>query len=110
MHEFHRVFAGIRHASEQHLVKRNAQAVKIRTIVHRAIHASGLFRRHVRKRAFQFAGAHRHRGFAGNFRRDAEVDVLNNVAFRYLSEYNVVRFDVFVNHLLAVNLSESFGA
>ena len=50
MHPFHRIGRGERQDAGQHLVERDAERVEVAAGIDRAVHASGLFGRHVGER------------------------------------------------------------
>ena len=50
VYPLHRISGGERELSCQHLVKGDAESIEIAAGVHRAVHSSGLFRRHVGER------------------------------------------------------------
>jgi len=104
VNQFHRVVRLEGQAARQHLIKGDAQRIKIAAIIERLIHASGLFGRHVGERALhplQTLGDGR---FARQLRSDAEIAQLQLSGLRV--DKDVVGLDVFVNHATRVNFAK----
>lgn len=98
-----RVFAGERERARQELVERDPQRVEVRAVVHGAVHAPGLLRRHVAGRPLDEVDRRRvdvlHLLEGGA----AEVDDLHRARGR---DQDVAGLQVPVNHAEAVDVLE----
>ncbi len=107
MDEVERVAAGERQDAGEHLVEGHAERVEVGAAVDHAVHPAGLLGRHVRERPLERLGAYRLLRLLREERRDAEADEMDLERVRVDEE--VVRLDVLVDHLAAVELVEDPG-
>jgi hypothetical protein len=73
VYPFHRIYRRERQRSRQHLVENDAERVEIAAGIDRAVHPSGLFRRHISKRTRDDFRRRRHLVLAEQPRGDAET-------------------------------------
>ena len=105
MHQPHRVGGAKRWHTSQHFIKSDPQRIKIGTVIERAVHAPGLFRRQIRQRAFQMAGALQLWGLAGKLGGNPEINDLHLASFKVHDQ--IGRINVFVDQVPLMNLVQT---
>ena len=105
--QFQRILGFKGQMPHQHLVKGCAERVKVGAIVNDAIHASGLFRRHVSQGAFKTIGVAGFLSFGGKAGGKPQVDQLNHLSFRV--EEDIGWFDIFMNDLVVVQFPQTLS-
>jgi hypothetical protein len=98
-----RVGGSKREHARKHLVQGDAQRVEIAASIHRAIHAPGLFRRHVGKGAGNDFRRRRRLALARQSGRDAKTGEPHVAG---VVDEHVLRLDVFMNQTALVDVAE----
>ena len=103
MHPLQRIGRSKRQRARQHLVQADAQRVEIAASIHRAVHAPGLFRRHIGKRAGNDLRRRRRLPLLWKLGRDSEA----REPYVAAAVHQHIRgLDVLMNEAAAMNLAE----
>ena len=103
MHPLQRIGGAERQSAREHLVQGDAQRVEVAARIDRAVHPASLFRRHVSERA---GNDLRRRGRLALVRQPGRDPESGEPDVAEVVDKHVRRLDVFVDHPVAVDLTE----